>query len=467
MDVREAIRTQKMKPYQIAVIALCLIVTIIDGFEILVMAFVAPFLSKAWSVNATDTGLMLSASVFGSALGAIFVSPLADRMGRRKHTLISLALITVGMTASIFVTGVGQMVAVRAFTGLFIGGIVASMNILVAEYCSDAKRGVAMGIYGIGFPLGASIGGFISVALMRGAADPATAWRLPFVMGAIITAVMFVVALFLLPESVGYLVEKRPAGALAAYNKIAVKLGYPTSTELPAKKVVGQLEKVGSALFAGVMRTRTIWLWVGYACLMGAFYFANTWTAKLVADQTKDAALGSQIQSFVPLGGVIGALVFAALATKLRPRMVTMLILFFGTLIYVVYGNAFTNTSLAPLLALGVGLAANGGVAAFYAISPSIYPTSVRATGVGWMIGFGRSVAILAPYLVGWVIESFKVSPQTIYQFFGIILAIGGVAIFMLDRTYANRSENPDTPHLTLREEEEALVAAQDAEVTA
>lgn len=453
MDVREAIRTQPMRAFQIRVIAICLIITVIDGFEILVMAFVAPFLAKAWHLSQVEVGYLLSASIFGSALGAVIVSPIADRIGRRLHTLACLALITLGMAASVFVQSVSQMVAARAFTGLFIGGIVASMNILVTEYSSNRRRGVAMGIYGIGFPLGASLGGFASIALMR-----EFGWRAPFIMGAVITAAMFLAALVWLPESVQYLSEKRPAGALEQYNRIADKLGYARSTELPAPLSTPVTRNVGRAIFSGIMLRRTVFLWLGYACLTASFYFANTWTAKLVADLTKNPAMGSRIQSLVPLGGVIGALVFAALAARLRPRIVASLVMFFGTGAYLLYATMFTNIGIAPLLAILVGMAANGGIAAFYAISPPIYPTAVRASGVGLMIGFGRGVSILAPIVVGYLLAN-GLTPRFLYQAFAGVLVLAGLAVLALDRTYLGRSENPETPHARAELETEAALA--------
>lgn len=87
MDVREAIHTQPMKAFQIVAIAICLIITMIDGYEILVVAFVAPYLSKDWNIGPVEIGYLLSAGVFGMAAGAIFISPFADRIGRRRHIL--------------------------------------------------------------------------------------------------------------------------------------------------------------------------------------------------------------------------------------------------------------------------------------------------------------------------------------------------------------------------------------------
>ena len=94
-------------------------------------------------------------------------------------------------------------------------------------------------------------------------------------------------------------------------------------------------------------------------------------------------------------------------------------------------------------------MVANGGVAAFYAISPFVFPTTARGAGVGLMIGIGRGVAIVAPILTGYLLKA-GWTPQSMYQLFAGFFVIASVAIFTLDRTYRGRSENPDAPGVLL-----------------
>jgi benzoate transport len=439
-DIREAILTQPMRWYQVRVIAICIILAMIDGYEVLVMAFVAPHLAKAWRLGPVEVGYLLSAGIFGMALGAAFISPLADRIGRRRHIILCLGLITAGMALSAFAQDVLQMVCFRAFAGLFIGAIVSSLNIIVSEYSSDKRRGTVMGIYGVGLPAGVALGGAVTGMLIA-----AFGWRSPFVFGAAVTAIMLAVVILALPESIDYLIEKRPATALRQYNRIADKLGYPRAKALPSAVSTRDMQLARKALFGGVMLPRTLFLWLGYACLTAAFYFANTWTAKLISDATGNPRLGGTTGVLIAVGGVIGALVFAGLSTVLRPRMATALIMFAGAVAYVLYANHFHSVGVALTLAVFVGMFANGGMAAFYAISPSIYPTMVRGTGVGLMIGFGRGVAILAPIFTGYLLKA-GWTPQGAYQLFAAVLILSGIATLLLDRTYSGRSENPETP---------------------
>ena len=264
MDIREAILTQPMRRLQIAIIVMCILLTMIDGYEVLVMAFIAPHLAKAWSLGQVEVGYLLSAGVFGMAVGAAVISPLADYIGRRRHIIVFLTLIAIGMGLSATATTVTQLLAFRAFAGLFIGAIVSSLNIMASEYSSDRRRGTVMGIYGIGLPLGAGLGGAVTGPLIA-----AFGWRAPLVFGALLTVAMLVLVIVALPESIEYLLEKRPKGALEQYNRIADKLGYPRATVLPAALASKEVQVVWKALFAGVMLRRTVYLWLGYAGLRG------------------------------------------------------------------------------------------------------------------------------------------------------------------------------------------------------
>jgi benzoate transport len=429
-----------MRKAQIGIVLTCILLTMIDGYEVIVMPFVVPHLARTWALGAVEVGYLLSASVFGMALGAVLISPLADKIGRRRHIMVCLAVITLGMLLSACANNLPQLIAFRAFAGLFIGAIISSLNILVSEYSSDRRRGTVMGIYGVGLPLGSAMAGAVIGPLIL-----AFDWRAPFVFGAVLTVIMLGLVMFAVPESIEYLIEKRPKGALDQYNRIADRLGYPRAAVLPAALETPQMQVAWKSLFSGVTLYRTVCLWLGYAGLIAAFYFANTWTAKMIADVSGDPSLGVRTGVLIMVGGVMGALLFAGLSLKMRPRLVTVLIMFGGAIAYVLYAHRIQNIGVALTLSVFVGMFANGGVAAFYAISPFVYPTLVRGTGVGLMIGFGRAVAILAPIFTGYMLTA-GWTPQIAYEFFGGVLVVAGIAVILLDWTYRGRSENPDTP---------------------
>ncbi|MFJ9391718.1 MFS transporter [Nocardioides sp. NPDC101246] len=430
MTVINAIHTNRMSRFQWIVVAICILLTMIDGYEILVSSYTLPALTEHWDLQPGQQGLVASFGTLGMGVGAVCLSPIADRIGRRKHILGSLALIIVGMVLSGLSPSFELFLAFRFFAGLFLGGIVPSISVLVSEYANQQRRGAVMGVYGIGLPLGAAIGGFLSVRLIE-----AFSWRGPYFFAAGVTAVMLVVAAALLPESVGYLVNKRPRGALAAYNRIGAKLGLPAATELPAAPDAGAKVTLGTGMWQGIMLPRTLLLWVAYGLTIGAFYFANGLTAKLVTETTGDADFGITAQAMVASGGVIGALLFALFARRVHPRLVTGLIGVVGFVVFLAFAAFFEGHVMVLVLAVLVGLAVNGGVAAYYAISPSIYPTAIRAAAVGLMMGVGRIVAFFAPNLATFLQER-GMSPAELYRLYGVVLLLSGIAVIALHATY-------------------------------
>lgn len=430
MELRDAIRQKPMTRFQWSVVGICILLTLIDGYEILVTSFTLPALTEEWGLTLSEAGLVASIGTLGMGVGAVLLGPLGDRFGRRPQILVSLVLIVIGMVASALAPSFGVFLVCRFVAGLFLGGIVPSINVLVSEYASDAKRGMVMGIYGIGFPLGAALGGFLSIWLIHH-----YSWHGPFLFSAIATAVLAVVAYFALPESVSYLVEKRPKGAAETYNRIGRRLGVGDQHDLPEPTSHRIKPSMGKDMWRGVMLKRTILLFTSYALLIAAFYFANSFTAKLVAASTSDDTIGITAQALVATGGVVGALLFAVFSLRLHPRVVTALVMFIGTVAFFLFGTFFHYTSLVLVLAVLVGLAANGGVAAYYAISPPVYPTAIRAAAVGQMMGFGRVVAFLAPNIAAFMLSHGLTAPG-IYLVYAAVLAVAGVAVIALHRTY-------------------------------
>lgn len=429
-----------MRPAQVWISLICVLLAMVDGYEVVAMPFSMPAIAKAWNLPNSQVGYLLSAGIFGMALGAIFLSPLADRIGRRKHILVCLAAITVLMTLSGLCTALWQLVAVRAMAGLFIGAMISSLNIIVSEYSSDERRGLVMGLYGAGLPLGSALAGLAISPVLQ-----LFGWQGPFFLGAALTAAMLLVVILYLPESIDYLLHCRPKGALTTYNRIALQMGCTALNALPQVKASSNAaakEHGFGELLQPQLLSRTACLWLGYALLISSFYFANTWTAKIISDATGDAPLGIRIAMLIQFGGVLGAGLYGVLTLWIQGRLATILLLVFGGVAFTLYAHFAHVISVAMVLAFAIGVCANGGVAAFYAISPTIYPTAVRGTGVGLMIGFGRGVAIFAPLLTGYMLSN-GWKPIDAYQFFAVVMALSAVATTGLHLTYRRNQVSP------------------------
>lgn len=426
-----------MRGLQWGVALTCIILSIIDGYEILVMALVAPTLAKDWGLSDVTLGYALSSGLVGMALGAIVFGPLADRIGRRRHILVCLALAALGMALTGLADNVTTLMAARAFAGLWIGAIVPSLNCIVSEFSSDRRRGTVMGIYGVGLPAGMVSGGLVTGWLIGN-----WGWQGPFIFSAALSAVMFGVTYAVLPESVEYLVERRPRNALRDYNRIAARFGHEQADTLPDPRGRAEEKRPLRSVLTGTFLTRSLLLWVSYSLVIAAFYFANSWTPKMIADATGNAADGRSVAILISVGGIVGAVVFAILSTRWPPRLVTAALAAVGLPIYLAFASLYT-TEWAKVTAVLVGMVTIGAIAAVYAISPYIYPAANRGAAVGFMIGFGRSVSIVVPIAAGYLLAS-GWTPELIYELSGIAMLAMGLLVFCLHRTYRGRTEDPE-----------------------
>ena len=89
VDISALVDDRKMTPYQWGIIALSSAVVFLDGYDAQAIGFVAPSLIKAWGLAPPQLGPVFSAGLIGLMLGALFLAPLADKIGRRPLIILS------------------------------------------------------------------------------------------------------------------------------------------------------------------------------------------------------------------------------------------------------------------------------------------------------------------------------------------------------------------------------------------
>lgn len=208
-DPRLTIVNAPMSRFQFVAIAVCVVVTALDGYDVLSISFASPGIASEWKVDRAALGVVLSMELVGMAFGSIVIGSLADRAGRRPVMLGCLAVMAAGMAMAALADSVLTMSVIRLATGLGIGGMLAATSAMVAEYANTRSKNFAVAAMATGYPLGAALGGAIASSLL-GQFD----WRAVFVLGAALTAAVIPLVWAFLPESLEFLVERRPPRAL-------------------------------------------------------------------------------------------------------------------------------------------------------------------------------------------------------------------------------------------------------------
>ncbi|MCE7764319.1 MFS transporter [Pseudomonas putida] len=426
-DLKHRLDNDPMGRFQYLAIGICIVLNMIDGFDVLVMAFTAASVSAEWNLNGAQVGLLLSAGLFGMAAGSLFIAPWADRFGRRPLILLCLAVSGVGMLLSAMSQSPLQLALLRGLTGLGIGGILASSNVIASEYASKRWRGLAVSLQSTGYALGATLGGLLAVWLLGH-----WGWRSVFLFGGIVTVLVIPLVLLWLPESLDFLLARRPANALARVNRLAVRLGQPALAQLPTATAREQGAARGfRQLLTPAMRRTTLVIWLLFFLVMFGFYFVMSWTPKLLVAAGLSAQQGITGGVLLSVGGILGAALIGGLSSRWPlTRVLGLFMLITATLLVLFVVNG-ASVSAALALGLLIGLFSNGCVAGLYALSPVVYDASVRATGVGWGIGIGRMGAILSPTVAGVLLDG-GWQPLHLYGVFAIVFVLAAGCLLLL-----------------------------------
>ncbi|GAA1232843.1 MFS transporter [Prauserella halophila] len=428
-DLRAELDEGPMHGSQWVAIAVCVLLNMLDGFDVLVMAFTGDSVSAEFGLNGAQLGLLLSAGLVGMAAGSLLLAPFADRFGRRPVILMSLGIASAGMLLASMSGSALALGLLRVLTGLGIGGILACSNTIAAEYASRRWRGLAVSLNSTGYALGATLGGVIAVVLIG-----AFGWRSVFLFGGVSTLAAIPIVLIGMPESLDFLLTRRPNRALEKANRVARRFRRAPLAELPP--ISGEERRTGVSagfrtLLGPGLRRGTLILWTSFFLVMAGFYFVTSWTPTLLVEAGMSATEGLTGGTLLNLGGIFGAAALGALAARWPLRNV--LIVYLVTTAAMLALFLLALGSLAAAFAGGalIGLFVNGCVAGLYALTPSVYGSDVRATGVGTAISIGRIGAILSPTIAGTLLDA-GWTPQHLYLVFGIVFVLTAVALSLL-----------------------------------
>jgi MFS family permease len=361
--------------------------------------------------------------LIGMAIGSIFLGRYADRWGRRPMMLFCLVLMTAGMfmvttdpgiLASIFhpvITAIPfwgfpdwpvELVHIsiwRIVTGLGIGGMLASINAVVAEYSKTTKKHMNVALLSIGYPVGAYSGGFIAAELLE-----RFTWDSVFLLGFGITLVMIPVVYFLVPETVAWQVRNQKPGSLEKVNASLVKMGHAPVDALP--DVTAELaEKSQDSIFTPKLIRTTFILTVAYFFHIMTFYFILKWTGVIMEDRSFDPSQAGRVLSWINVGGATGGALIGVLTLKYDLKRLTIGAMIMSTITVMIYGSVGSDLLQMTLICVVCGFFINAAINGMYAMFAHAYPTQVRSAGTGFAIGFGRGGPILAPIAAGFMFE--------------------------------------------------------------
>jgi benzoate transport len=415
-DPREIIAQSAMSRLQFFVVALTVGLNALDGFDVMSISFASPGIAAEWGISRAALGVVLSMELFGMGIGSILLGGVADRLGRRPTILGCVITMTIGMYMASTVGGLPALCAWRVLTGVGIGGLLASINALVAEFSNSRRRHLCVSVMAIGYPIGAVLGGLVVARLLR-----THDWRSVFHVGAVMTAVFIPLVLFFVPESVHWLARKQPSGALERINRTLARMGHAAATALPDISPAARRRSQADLFKPGLLAI-TVIVTSAYTLHMLPFYFILKWVPKIVVDMGFAPSAAAGVLVWTNVGGALGGLVLGLLTLRFGVKALTIVVLLLTTVMVTLFGRTAPDLHQLALICASAGFCINAAIVGLYAIFAQAFPTHVRASGTGFAIGCARGGSAAAPIIAGFLFTAGYALPTV-----AMIMSVGSV----------------------------------------
>ena len=425
-DPREMIDKAPMSLLQIFIIAITVGLNAMDGIDVLSIALAMPDIAEQWQLSDWIVGFLLNMELIGMGIGSMALGWVSDATGRRKTIIGCLIMMAVGMFMVARSGGAVELSIWRIITGLGIGGLLAAITAITAEFSNLKNRALCISIMAIGYPIGGIFQSKIAGWLLHTYGD----WQLIFYFGAAVTCFFIPLFYFVVPESVHWLVRKQPEGALDKVNKTLKRIGHGAIAVLPEVTTEVRKKSYSDLFSPSLIRITTI-ITVAYFLQISTYYFILKWVPKVIVNfGMGDSSVGAEMLMYANIGGMLGGIVLGLLTLRFSVKLLTIGTLAFSAVFITILGNA-TDLSFFAVFAALSGFFGNAGIIGMYALFPPAFPTHVRASGTGFVIGIGRGGAYLGPVIVGLMFNQ-GLSLPTVTMLISIGALIGAIVLVFL-----------------------------------
>lgn len=378
----------------LAVVAICFLTIVCDGYDLIVYGSVVPSLlaEPGWGLGPAQVGAIGSYALAGMLIGALVAGAITDRVGRRRIMLVGIAWFSVAMALCAIAPSPELFGLFRFLGGLGLGGVLPSAIALTVEYAPRGRKQLWNALMFVGYSVGGVLAAVLALALVA-----EQGWRIMFWIGVAPLVLVLPAAIAFLPESAGHLLAR---GRREEAQALAARYG---ATLEPAPEVGATAGP--RTLFTPTYRTATLLFGAASFCGLLLVYGLNTWLPQIM--RAAGYPLGSALQFLLVLnlGAIVGAIGASALADRFGPKPVTAGAFLAATASLLLLSQRldtallFGAVAIAGIGSVGTQILVNGYVAVHY-------PAATSATALGWALGVGRAGAIVGPLFGGWVLAS-------------------------------------------------------------
>ncbi|BET13848.1 MFS transporter [Pandoraea sputorum] len=443
-DIARRLDRLPVSRFHLTVLVVAALSLFFDTLDTVITGFVLATLRPLWGFDAATIGVISAIGLGGYLVGSALAGFAADRYGRKKMIMLTLVLYSLFSASRGLVNDVWSFAALNFFTWLFVGAESSIVPPYLAELWPTRVRGKLGGWMMGFFALGIAVSPIWALNII-----PHWGWR-----AALFLTLPFAIVVGLmrsgLPESPRWLLRRgRAAEAEAVLASIEQRVGRRlpdeavapgmSSSSATAPAVDARPAKAWRArdLLSPRFRKVTLMLWATWFAEYGVLYTFMTFVPTLLAMEgfsiVKSFEFSIAIYASVIPGYVLGGYVVDWL-----DRKPTAILAFIGTAIFgTLFGVSTSSTTLMVFGGLTSFCLALGSTA-IYSYTPELYPTEIRATGMGLASAWGRAGAILLLLVFG----VFAVLKGKLFVFVisDVILLVAAICIALFGPSTKGRS---------------------------
>lgn len=384
---------------------LCGLVAFLDGFDTQSVGPAADAMAASIGIDIQAFGPLFSASQIGFLIGAVTFSALGDRFGRKRLLVAGTMLIALSSLGTALAGSYSQLLLIRILAGIGLGGVAPNFISLASEFTPPALRARVVTLLWAAVPIGGMAGSFLSAFTL-----PRFGWQAIFLLGGAAPLLLVPVLAWLLPESR----EVQRGGQHDAG---------------PAPRVAPL-----RTLFGEGRGTATAWLWLACWMTWTVLVVVGVWTPALLQRAGWSVPVAASMLGLLNAGGVAGTVLISAALRYVSPQRALMVALTAAAASIACLGALAQSVAAVAIAATLAGFFSSAVGGSLLALSASLYPERVRATGVGWSMGVARIGAVLGPLGVG-VLVGWQWPPASIYGAIAVPGVIAAVSVLLLSRT--------------------------------
>ncbi len=357
--------------HSVITVAICFLIAVIEGLDIQAAGIAAAGIREAFGLDSSQLGVFFSAGILGLLPGALIGGRYSDRIGRKKVLIWSVAVFALFTLCTVWVNSFNSLLLVRFLAGAGLGAAMPNLITLASEAVKPENRGRAVGLMYCGMPVGAAILSYIA------SLDFGSDWKNIFYLGGLLPIIVLPIMIKFLPESREF---------LKAQN----------TTQTTTTTTQGSFKD----LFNSQNLMRTCLISVSYFFTLMVVYIMLSWLPSLFMELGFSRKEGSTAQFFFMMSATVGTIILGMLTDRWKKAYVIIL-MYGGILAGLFCLNAASSLTQMYLASALVGAFVIGCQGVLYAFGSIVYPTEVRATGVGMASAVGRVGAMLGPTIAG------------------------------------------------------------------